>query len=408
MADKFIPAALKRARRRAEKHFKADPNAKGYEEPFEFKQVLRIQRTGHEMVWCQFARGKRKRIGDPRVMTLDRIAYLARDCLQETHDFGDPLKRDLRKATLSGFIESVYSPWLKANRRRADKTLSDLKRCFAGLNDKRLTDITRSDLDRYVSQRRDEGRSAATIVRDLNNLRSVLRRAIDGGYLRENPFKGWERPKVEDAGVTRYLSADEERQLRNAFADRDDRARRERVTANDWRKKRGNDLLPEFSEKDFPDHLTPMALVSLNTGLRYGELAALEWSAVDFRARVLTVTGRTAKGAKTRHIPLNDEALDVLTRWRKRASGKGLVFANPDGSRIGSVKTAWGKVLEDAEIADFRWHDLRHSFASKLVQRGVDLVVVRDLLGHGDFALTLRYAHLEPKQKADAVARLAA
>jgi len=148
--------------------------------------------------------------------------------------------------------------------------------------------------------------------------------------------------------------------------------------------------------------------MSVNTGLRYGELAGLEWSAVDLRAKVLTVTGRTSKGAKTRHIPLNTEALDVLMRWRGEGAGKGLVFANADGSRIGSVKTAWLAVLKAAKIESFRWHDLRHSFASKLVQRGVDLAVVRELLGHGDFSLTLRYAHLEPKQKAEAVARLAA
>jgi integrase len=138
--------------------------------------------------------------------------------------------------------------------------------------------------------------------------------------------------------------------------------------------------------------------------MRFGELAGLEWSAVDLRAKVLTVAGRTAKGAKTRHIPLNAEALDVLKRWR--GEGAGLVFAKPDGSRIASVKTAWSAVLKAAQIDDFRWHDLRHTFASKLVQRGVDLAVVRDLMGHGDFSLTLRYAHLEPKQKADAVARL--
>jgi integrase len=151
-----------------------------------------------------------------------------------------------------------------------------------------------------------------------------------------------------------------------------------------------------------------MVLVSLNTGLRYGELTGLEWSAIDFRAKVLTVRGATAKGAKTRHVPMNAEALGVLKRWRAQTDGKGLVFRNGDGSRIGTVKTAWLRLLADAKVADFRWHDLRHSFASKLVQRGVDLVVVRELLGHGDFALTLRYAHLEPKQKAEAVARLAA
>lgn len=406
MADKLTPAALKRARSRATKHFIAKPKAKGYEEQFEFKQVLRIQRTGHEMVWCQYARGKRRKIGDPRVMTLERIAYLSRDCLNEAHDFGDPLKRDLKKSTLGGFIESTYTPWLEANRRRADKTLSDLKRCFAHLYTKKLTDITRGDLDRYVSSRREEGRSGATIVRDLNNLRSVLRRALDGGYLRDNPFSRWEKPKAEDNGKTRYLDAEEERRLRNALIERDDKMRRERVSANDWRRQRGYDPLPEFSEKDYPDHITPMVLVSINTGLRYGELTGLEWPAIDFRAHNLTVTGKTAKGAKTRHIPLNAEAADVLKRWKAQGGGKGLVFANADGSRIASVKTAWAKLLKDAQIDDFRWHDLRHTFASKLVQRGVDLAVVRELLGHGDFALTLRYSHLKPAQKAEAVAML--
>jgi site-specific recombinase XerD len=100
--------------------------------------------------------------------------------------------------------------------------------------------------------------------------------------------------------------------------------------------------------------------------------------------------------------------LDVLKRWRGEGERKGLVFANTDGSRIQSVKTAWLALLKAAGIKDFRWHDLRHTFASKLVQRGVDLAVVRELLGHGDFALTVRYAHLEPKQSAQAVAMLMA
>jgi integrase len=242
----------------------------------------------------------------------------------------------------------------------------------------------------------------------LNDLRSVFRRAISDNYLRESPFKGWEEPDVPDVGLTRYLSPKEEKRLRNALADRDDHARRQRRSANDWRGQRDIELLREWSERDFTDHLWPMVLVSLNSGLRYGELAQLEWSAVDLRARNMTITWKTAKGKKTRHIPLNREAMDVLTRWKKQNDGVGLVFKNLDGSRIKSVKTAWGAVLAEATIEDFRWHDLRHTFASNLVQRGVDLVVVRDLLGHASIAQTMRYAHLRPGQTAAAVARLAA
>ncbi len=397
-AKKLSPNTIKSAKVRASAYDIYGTNARGL--------LLRVYPSGRKTFFCQLGRGKRLRIGDARVVTLQRAEYRAREIHNEADDHGGALKRDPVKSTLGGFIEAHYAPWVTANRRRGEKCVSDIQRCFASLYNKRLTDITRSDLDGYVASRRAAGSAASTIVRDLNNLRGVLRRAIDGRYLRENIFRGWEKPKVEDAGVTRYLSADEEQRLRAALVERDDKARRERVTANDWRKARGYDLLPEFSEKEFSDHLAPMVIASINTGLRYGELTALEWASVDLGACVLTVTGKTAKGAKTRHIPLNAEALDVLTRWCKQRSGAGLVFANPDGSRIRSVKTAWAAVLTDAKIKNFRWHDLRHTFASKLVQRGVDLVVVRDLLGHGDFKLTLRYAHLEPKQKADAVARL--
>jgi integrase len=313
------------------------------------------------------------------------------------------------KSTLGGYIEAQYAPWVRANRRRAEKCLDDLKRCFGESYGKPLTEISRSDLDRYVASRRAEGRTAGTIVRDLNNLRSVLRRAADDRYLRENPFQGWERPKVDGGGVTRYLSAAEEERLRRALRERDDKARRERASANKWRAERGREPLPEIPKSGFGDHLTPMVLVSLNTGLRYGELAGLEWQAVDLAARDITVTGATAKAARTRHVPLNSEALDALRRWRaQEGQSRGPVFRNPEGSRISTVKTAWLRLLKAADIEGFRWHDLRHTFAARLVQGGVGLATVRELLGHADFAMTLRYAHLAHEQKADAVATLVA
>jgi site-specific recombinase XerD len=390
---------------------RAGTKAKPYEIRGQAGLILRVQPTGKKTYYVQIRRGRRERIGDADVITLARAEYRAREILNEAHDYGDPVKRDIKKSTLGGFVESTYAPWLRANRRRAEKTLHDLerlKRGFENLYAKRLTDITNTDLDQYVAARREQGISAATVLRDLNNLQSVMRLAREKRYLRESPFKDWRKPKADDLGKPRYLSDEEEDRLRKALAARDEKTRRERESANKWRAERGYELLPKIGANEYPDHMTPMALVSINTGLRYGELAALEWPAIDFRAKVLTVTGRTAKGAKTRHVPLNAEALDVLRRWRAQGDGAGLVFRNGEGERIASLKTAWAKLLKDARIKDFRWHDLRHTFASKLVQRGVDLPVVRELLGHGDFALTLRYAHLKPGQTADAVARLAA
>ncbi len=103
---------------------------------------------------------------------------------------------------------------------------------------------------------------------------------------------------------------------------------------------------------------------------------------------------------------MNSEALDVLKRWEKQSSDDGLVFASPSGGRFDNIQSSWEALTADAKLADFRFHDLRHDFASKLVMAGVDLNTVRELLGHGDIKMTLRYAHLAPDKLADAVAKI--
>jgi hypothetical protein len=118
---------------------------------------------------------------------------------------------------------------------------------------------------------------------------------------------------------------------------------------------------------------------------------------------------------QTRHVPLNDEAHDVLTRWKKQAKdeadddrdiGDRYVFPAADGGRLDNIKKSFGKLLADADIDGFRFHDLRHHFASRLVMAGCDLNTVRELLGHANLEMTLRYAHLAPEHKAAAVALL--
>jgi integrase len=118
------------------------------------------------------------------------------------------------------------------------------------------------------------------------------------------------------------------------------------------------------------------------------------------------VEGATAKSGQTRHIPLNAEALSVLSQWRDQTKAEGLVFPGKDDSRLDNVRKSWAGVLNAANITGFRWHDLRHDFASKLVMAGVPLNTVRDLLGHVDLATTLRYAHLAPDYRAQAVGML--
>ncbi|MBL8199612.1 MAG: site-specific integrase [Chromatiales bacterium] len=150
--------------------------------------------------------------------------------------------------------------------------------------------------------------------------------------------------------------------------------------------------------------MTPAVLISLNTGLRRGELLALRWNDINFRLAMLSVQSTSAKTGQTRHVPLNKEAIQTLKEWRAQ---------NPDVSGIDKVfsattsfKTAWSGILKAAKIKKFRWHDLRHHFASRLVQADVNLNTVREHLGHGSLAMTVRYAHLGPDQKREAVALL--
>jgi integrase len=145
-----------------------------------------------------------------------------------------------------------------------------------------------------------------------------------------------------------------------------------------------------------------LVLLAINTGLRLGELLALQWSDINAEGQMLTVRRENAKSGRQRHVPLNTEAATVLGKWAAQKDCAGPVFG------ISGTKTSWGSLLVAASVAGFRFHDLRHHFASRLVMAGVDLNTVRELLGHADLTMTLRYAHLAPEHLAAAVNKLAA
>lgn len=188
---------------------------------------------------------------------------------------------------------------------------------------------------------------------------------------------------------------------------REERIRAERDSANTWRRERDYPEFPDLRSMPFADYLKPLVLLSLHTGLRRGEAFSLTWADVELDRANLTIQGKTSKSGKTRHVPLNTFILGTLRDWRKQCNGSALVFPSPTtGKRLDNVNTAWESVLKEAKIDSFRWHDMRHHFASRLVMAGVDINTVRDLLGHGSITMTLRYAHLAPENRAAAVERL--
>lgn len=365
--------------------------------------VLRVQPSGARSYYAQIGRGKRVALGKVGQFTPDEARERCEKVLGNVAHGRAPL-HDLDGApggpTLGEFITEVYAPWTVARRPKWAQTyLTQIKRLFGDWYGKPLAAITPEDVDRWQTGRIAAGIAPATVQRELNYLASVLTRAVKLKKLATNPARAVERAKVDRTPKVRYLDPAEEKRLRAALSERDAEMRAARESANKWRKSRKEDPLPPLPY--YGDHLTPAVLLSINTGMRRGELLALRWASVDMKGKQITVEGSTAKSQQTRHIPLNDEALDVLKKWKAQA---------PDSDRVIPIstgfKTAWSHLLERAEITKFRWHDLRHHFASRLVQAGVPLNTVRELLGHGSMAMTLRYAHLAPDQKREAVAKL--
>lgn len=140
----------------------------------------------------------------------------------------------------------------------------------------------------------------------------------------------------------------------------------------------------------------------MHTGMRKGEMLTLRWESVSFENRYLTILSENAKSKKKRTIPMNDTVFNMLSQWRAQNLNEEYVFVH-EGKQVSFFQYPWQNLLKAAGIENFRFHDLRHHFASKLVMAGVDLNVVRELLGHADLKMTLRYAHLAPAHTAAAV-----
>jgi integrase len=312
-----------------------------------------------------------------------------------------------KRATLGAFIEEVHEPYLVSERKTGKRIVAQLRTSFGHWFTLPMSEISEWRVRRWRQDELKRGISNGSVNRPVTYLRSCLNHAYRTGVIDSHPLQHLRPLKEDRAGVVRYLSSDEEVRLRNALRARDDDLRAARIRHNEWLRQRNKPPLPVSPSEGYSNYLTPLVLLALNTGLRRGELFQLRWKDLDWQAETLTVSGKHAKSRTTRHVQLNAEALRTLNAWRRQCSGEGQVFFNPHtGAPLTDIKRAWGRVLKAAKIQKFRFHDLRHHFASALVMAGADLNTVRDLLGHSDLTMTLRYAHLSPSHCAAAVALL--
>ncbi|MGE3296734.1 MAG: tyrosine-type recombinase/integrase [Porticoccaceae bacterium] len=367
--------------------------------------LLRVYPTGRKAFYVQYARGKRIIIGRADLLTLTQARNKALAILAEAAHT-DPMaaKRTKPVITMADFLRDTYGPWARTNRKTGADTIKRMTTCFSGEMGRKLTEFSPWIIEKWRTARMKAGIKPATINRDLVALKAALAMAVEWGVITEHPLAKVKPSVVEDESRVRYLGIDEEQRLRAALDRREQVIRENRRSGNAWRAARNFELKPDLDRVPFADHIKPLILTAMNTGLRRGELFNLTWADVDMTRALLTVRAASAKTARVRRIPLNREVLDTLTAWQATTGATiGHVFASPYGGRLDNIKKAWAGIVTDAQVEGFRFHDLRHHFASRLAMAGADLYVVKELLGHSTIAMTERYAHLAPEHRAAAV-----
>ena len=335
---------------------------------------LEIRKTGGKTFYLRYTnkRGRQLqyRIGDAKVISLAqarKVAMEHKGQIQMGIDPTESRKADRLVPTFAQFITDQYLPHVKAYKKSWETDVSLLKnhllprlgRCY-------MDAITRQDIVKMHSDRKAAGAAAGSANRLLIMMRYIFNLALrwEVSGLKDNPTKNV--PMMpENNKRERYLSVDEARTLYEAVCKSD------------------NKMLA---------YIIPMLIL---TGARKREVLDARWQDFDFKRRSWRI--HTTKTGKPRHVPLSDGVMALLTALA-RIDQVDHVFANPKTRKpFVSIFSAWSTARKKAGLEDVRVHDLRHSFASLLINSGRSLYEVQTLLGHTQTRTTQRYAHLAPE-----------
>jgi site-specific recombinase XerD len=350
------------------------------------------------------------KIGTANVFTVAEAREEARKFLNAVERGIDPTApSDI--LTFGAFVNGMYEEWVSDHRKSAQSTLYILKSNFEFLFNTPLNEITIAQVEQWRSQRKKQGLKSSSLNRRITALKAAINWAVKRSIIENHPLAKLERLSERDSDTkVRYLTDEERERLMATLDTREDEMKLARDSHNDWLKTRKFESKQTLKSKEFADHLKPIVLLSLSTGIRQNSMFSLEWGDINFTERNIMVRAATSKNEKGYYVPLNDLAFETISLWKeqsKHTSPGSLVFPSPQtGKKMDNCNTAWRHLLKRADIQNFRWHDMRHDFASQLVMEGVDLNTVRELMGHADMKMTLRYAHLAPENKLQAVKAL--
>jgi integrase len=230
----------------------------------------------------------------------------------------------------------------------------------------RLSEIERHEIQQFITELREEGLAPATCDRYLQMIRYSLRCAVDWGYLEKNPASKIPLFAVDNR-VENYLSDDEMTRLMKVLQDPNEN----RVVCS-------------------------LILFLLSTGARLMEAQLAKWEHIDLENRVWRIPATNSKSKRTRSVPLSDVSIKVL---KENHSDHKYVFISPrgHGRPYNNIHKSWYRIRIRAGLDHFRIHDLRHSFASLLINKGQSIYAIKNLLGHSTIIMAERYSHLSSK-----------
>lgn len=298
-------------------------------------------------------------------VTKEEAALALREEVARAFDREYGIKKQKERIKFKDFVEMFIENYSRVNKRSWKDDFYRLQKCIGFFGNIYLHEVAPLDIERFKSVKLDEGLTKTTVNHYLKILKRLFNIAIEWGYARENPVRRIKLYSEKDTQKERILGEEEEVRLLEAAS----------------------------------GHLRPILVVALNTGMRRGEILNLRWEQVDLEQRIIQVIN--TKSGRNRVIPVNDALFDVLKGLKRNSE---YVFPNPEtGGPYRTVRRSFENACQRAKIKGLRFHDLRHTFASRLVERGVDIVRVKELLGHSSVKITERYTHSNQEEKKRAV-----
>lgn len=336
-----------------------------------------VHKRGNKWHYAFCIRGVRYRGGIPEARTKFEAEKAETKIRKDVYDgkYGKPSG----EKDFVTFVEEVYKPWAKENKRSFntnDKYKLPMiceSECFKG---KTFAQISPILIEKYKKERREQKmenkrtRKPSTINRELGLISKIFSLAIKYGVTHSNPCSEvqW---LPENNHRVRYL-LDEEEPLLFAHL------------------------------KDQREHLRPLVTVAIGTGMRRGDQFNLHWEKIDFQRNVIYVPN--SKTGKDYSVPMNEDVRNTLLQLRNESNRSEYVFVNPETNKpYTDVKRSFGTACRFAGIQGLYWHDLRHTFGTRLAEAGCSEATIASLMGHSDPQTTRRYTHATDRAKQAAV-----